>query len=144
MLKASSFTQDELLIVKNKETIDTPVMVTTYNPINPLNPDIKGFIHDNWNIIEHSNDCSKTFKDYKRLPNLRNLLTKAKIAYSPTTQDKPIIKPTICTRLSKCTYCSLTKKVSEVQCKVANKITKITKVHKHTTCELSDIIYLIT
>ena len=60
MLKGSAFTQDELLIVKTKETIDTPVMVTTYNPINP---DIKGFIHNNWNIIEHSNDCSKTFKD---------------------------------------------------------------------------------
>ena len=87
MLKASAFTQDELLVVKTKETIDAPVMVTTYNPINP---DIKGFIHNNWNIIEHSNDCSKTFKDkplagYKRLLNLRNLLTKAEIAYPPTT-----------------------------------------------------------
>ena len=49
MLKASAFTQDELLVVKNKETIDIPVMVTTYNPINP---DIKGFIHNNWNIIK--------------------------------------------------------------------------------------------
>ena len=29
MLKASSFTQDDLLKVKTKETTDTPVMVTT-------------------------------------------------------------------------------------------------------------------
>ena len=146
MLKASAFTQNELLVVKNKETIDTPVMVTTYNP---NNPDIKGFIHDKWNIIEHSNGCSKTFKDkpvvgYKRLPNLRNLLTKAEITYPPTTQNKATIKPTICTRLGKCTYCPLIKKVSEVQCKIAHKITKITKVPKHITCELSDIVYLIT
>ena len=144
ILKASSFTQDELLVVK--ETIESPVMVTTYNPINP---DIKGFIHNNWNILEHSNDCSETFKNkplvgYKRLPNPRNLLTKAEIAYPLTTQDKPIIKPTICTRLGKCTYCPLIKKVSEVQCKVTHKITKITKVPRHIACELSDIVYLIT
>ena len=106
-LKACAFTQDELLVVKNKEIIDTPVMVTTYNP---NNPDIKGFIHDNWNIIEHSNDCPRTFKDkplvgYKRVPNLRNLLTKAEIAYPPTTQNISVIKPSICTRLGKCTCC---------------------------------------
>ena len=121
-------------------------MVTTFNP---NNPNIKGFIHNNWNITEHSNDSSKTFKDkplvgYKRLPNLRNLLTKAEIAHPPTTQDKTVIKPTICTRLGKCTYCPLINKISEVQCKITHKITKITKVPKHITCELSDIIYLIT
>ena len=44
----------------------------------------------------------------------------------------------------KCTYCPLIKKASEVQCKITHKITKITKVPKHITCELSDIIYLIT
>ena len=49
MLKASSFTQDDLLKVKTKVSTDTPVMVTTFNP---NNPDIKRFIHDNWNIIE--------------------------------------------------------------------------------------------
>ena len=44
----------------------------------------------------------------------------------------------------KCTYCPLIKKASEVQCKITHKITKITKGPKHITCELSDIIYLIT
>ena len=34
MLKASAFTQDELLVIKNNETCDTPVMVTNYSPNN--------------------------------------------------------------------------------------------------------------
>ena len=50
----------------------------------------------------------------------------------------------MCTRLGKCTYYPLIKKISEVQCKITHKITKITKVPKHITCELSDIVYLIT
>ena len=71
MLRAAKFTQDELLVVKTKNTTDTPVMITTYNP---SNPDVKKFITKNWNIIEHSNDCAQTFETkpivgFKKLPN---------------------------------------------------------------------------
>ena len=143
MIRASKFTQNELLQVKPKEQVKTPVIVTTFNP------DIKGFIHNNWNIIEHSNDCSSTFQTkpligFKRLPNLRNLLTKTEISYPPTNQDTKTILPTIYTRLDKPTYCPLIKNISEVECKITHKITKVTKVPKHITCELSDKIYLIT
>ena len=146
MLKASKFTQDDLLQVITKSPVDTPVIVTTYNP---NNPDIKGFIHRNWNIIEHSNDCSSTFQQksligFKRLPNLRNLLTKAEIDYPPTIQVTPNIQSTICSRLGKCTYCPLIKKIIKVQCKITHKTTKVTKVPRHITCKISDIIYLIT
>ena len=58
MFRACKFTQDELLQVKTKSPIDTPVVVTTYNP---ENPGTKEFIH-NWNIIEHSNNCGSTFQ----------------------------------------------------------------------------------
>ena len=83
MLRACKFSQDDLLEVKTKESVSTPVMTTKYNP---QNPNIKGFIHDNWNIIQHSNDCASTFPDkpiigFKRLPNLRDILTKASISY---------------------------------------------------------------
>ena len=143
MLKASSFTQDDLLKVKTKESTNTQVMVTTFNP------DIKGFIHDNWNIIEYSKDCSQTIKrkplvGLKRLPNLRNLLTKAEIAFPLTHKETQIIRSSVCTRLGKYTYCPLINKISEVECKISYKKTKVTKVPKHITCELSDIVYLIT
>ena len=70
MLKAAKLTQDELLTVKQKPKTSTLVMVTKFNP---SNPDIKQFIHSNWNIIEHSNDCVSTFKDkplvgFRKLP----------------------------------------------------------------------------
>ena len=146
MLKASSFTQNDLLKVKTKVSTDTPVMVTTFNP---NNPDIKGFIHDNWNIIEYSKDCSQTFNSkplvgFKRLPNLRNLLTKAEMAFPPTHKETKVIRPPMCTRLGKCTYCPLINKISEVECKTSHNKTKVTQVPKHITCELSDIVYLIT
>ena len=53
--RAYKFTQDELLDVKTKEPTNVPVMTTRFNP---TNPDIKKFIHENWNIIDNSNDCS--------------------------------------------------------------------------------------
>ena len=146
MLKASSFTQDDLLKVKTKVSTDTPVMVTTFNP---NNPDIKGFIHDNWNIIEYSKNCSQTFNSkplvgFKRLPNLRNLLTKAEIAFPPTHKETKVIRPPVCTRLGKCTYCPLINKIGEVECKTSHNKTKVSQVPKHITCELSEILYLIT
>ena len=70
------------ILVSGVKSVILTVKVTTYNP---AKPDIKGFIHNNWNIIEHSNDCASTFQHkpligFKRLPNLRNLLTKAEIS----------------------------------------------------------------
>ena len=51
-------------------------MVTTHNP---NNPNIHRFIHINWNIIEHSNDCVHTFSEkaiigFKRIPNISDLV----------------------------------------------------------------------
>ena len=69
---------------------------------NPQNQNIKGFIHDNWKIIEHSTDCEPTFPDkpiigFKRIPNLRDLLTKVSVEYPPKAiEAKPLI-PTHCT-----------------------------------------------
>ena len=83
MLRAAKFTQSELLEVKSKTEAKTPVMVTNYNP---TNPDIHGFIHKNWNIIKHSNDCVHTLSEnpiigFRRLPNLRDILTNASLSY---------------------------------------------------------------
>ena len=97
-------------------------MVTKFNP---KNPDIRGFIHNNWNIIEHSNDCVHTFSDklivgFRRLPNLRDILKSASITYP--AQEAPIKQPIAkhCTRLGRCTYCPMIHKDTTVNCNVSN------------------------
>ena len=47
-------------------------------------------------------------------------------------------------RLGKCTYCPLIHKDTSVKCNVSNKIHNLTNLPKHISCELSDIVYLIT
>ena len=146
MLRAARYSQKDLLTVKQKEEIKTPVMVTKFNP---TNPDIRGFIHNNWNIIEHSNDCVHTFSDkpivgFRRLPNLRDILTSASITYP--TLEAPIKQPIAkhCTRLGRCTYCPMIHKDTTVKCNVSNKVHKLSKLPNSISCELSDIVYLIT
>ena len=146
MLRASQFSQDELLEVKTKEPTTTPVRTTKYNP---GNPDIKEFIHGNWNIIQHSNDCATTFPDkpiigFKRLPNLRDMLTKASISYPPKEMETRKIMPNHCTRLGKCTCCPIIRKIDNVTCTITGKIHNTIDLPKHITCELCDIVYLIT
>ena len=146
MLRPARHSQKDLLTVKQKEEIKTPVMVTKFNP---TNPDIRGFIHNNWNIIEHSNDCVHTFSDkpivgFRRLPNLRDILTSASITYPAL--EAPIKQPIAkhCTRLGRCTYCPMIHKDTTVKCNVSNKVHKLSKLPNSISCELSDIVYLIT
>ena len=144
--RASKFTQDELLDVKEKNPTTTPVMVTNYNP---SNPNIKEIIHKNWNIISNSPDCGPIFTTkpivgFRRLPNLRDMLTSSTTVYPPqditsTSQHVPI-----CTRLGKCTYCPLIKNRSAIICNFTKKSHKPINLPKQVTCELSNVIYLIT
>ena len=144
--RASQYTQDQLQEVKTKESIDTPVMVTNYNP---ANPNIKQIIHRNWNIISNSPDCGTLFKDkpvvgFRRLPNLRDMLTNASMKYPPMALEKQEPKPIIRTRLAKCTYCRLITKMIEVKCNFTHNIHQTRDLPKHITCELSNVIYLIS
>ena len=145
MLRACKFTQDELLDVKTKEPTNLPIMTTRFNP---TNPDIKKFIHESWNIIDNSNDCSQTFSKkpivgFKRLQNLRDILTKASISYPPPEIETRKIIPAHCTRLGKCTYCPIIKKV-DVTCKVTGRKFHTIDLPNQLSCELSDIVYLVT
>ena len=146
MLRACKFTQDELLVFKTKEPTNVPVMTTRFNP---TNPDIKKFIHENWNIIDNSNDCYQTFPEkpivgFKRLANLRDILTKASISYPPPEIETKKIMPTHCTHLGKCAYCPIIKKVDNVTCKVTGRKFHTIDLANQLLCELSDIVYLIT
>ena len=121
--RASKYKQDDLLDVIEKTPVKTPVMVTNYNP---MNPNIKGIIHRNWNIISNSPDRGPIFLykpliGFRRLPNLRDYLTNATTTYPPTPMTKSIPHIPICTRLGKYTYYPLIKKVGIVKCNVTKK-----------------------
>ena len=144
--RASGYTQDDLLEVIQKPQIDTPVMITNYNP---CNPNIKDIIHKNWNIISNSADCGNLFQNkpvigFRRLPNLRDTLTNAIIKYPPVKEEVAPPKPVICTRLGKCTYCPLIKKLRTILCNFTHKSYQLKDLPKHITCEISNVIYLIT
>ena len=144
--RAAKYNQAELLEVIPRNPIDTPVMVTNYNP---CNPNIKNIIHKNFNIITNSSDCGQLFTNkpivgFRRLPNLKDMLTKASLIYPPVQKTTLTPTPSICTRLGKCTYCPMMKKLSTVNCSFTRKSFKPQDLPKHTTCEITNVIYLIT
>ena len=109
--RGARHTQNELLKVRQKSQLASPVMVANYNP---CNPNIKGICHRNWNIISSSADCGHLFQHkpivgFRRLTSLRDTLTNATLQYPPVVEEKNTPKPDICTRLGKCTYCHLVK-----------------------------------
>ena len=146
--KVSKFTQKELLdanITVPKPT--PPVMVTQFNPQNPL---IKNFIHKNWNIIEHCEELKQSFTQkpligFRRLPNLRDILTSNKISFPPSLPSSVTEKPKVCTRLGKCTYCPKLTKISMFTSHHTGKQHKCINLHSKPliTCEISNIVYLI-
>ena len=146
--RANQFKQSDLLEDNPRETIDTPVMVTQFNP---RNPPIKSLIRDNWNIIQNTDELKQIFKDkpligYKRLPNLKDLLTRSAITFPPTNETKQKIAfNTVCTRLGKCTYCPKLTKVDQItsfHTKKTFKCINLPPRHRY-TCELSNVIYII-
>ena len=90
--RVAKLTQKELLIDEPKQDIDTPpVMVTRFNP---MNRHIKKFIHSNWNNIQHCEELKRIFTQkpligFRRLPNLKDILSSNKITYPPT--DKTLV-----------------------------------------------------
>ena len=115
-LRARKFTQDELLDTVSKATNEAPVMVTQFNP---RNPQIGAL--DNWNIIQNTEELTQVFKTkplmgYRRLPNLKDLLTSSIISYppNPKTDTKQSVHIPVCTRLEKCTYCLKLRKVDQI------------------------------
>ena len=126
-------------------TLDTPVLVTQ---LNHSNPHIKPLIRNNCNIIQNTDELKKIFKDkplvgYRRLPNLKDLLTKASITY-PLIENTEIKKyfSSVCTRLRKCTYCPKVNHIISYHSKKAFKCVNLPPKHKY-TCELRIVIYII-
>ena len=81
---------------------------------------------------------------YRRLPNLRDLMTNAVIDFPTQQQEDRSIIAKISTRLGKCTYYPLLKKLTTVSCSYTEKQYKCINLPRKITCELSTIIYLIT
>ena len=124
-------------------------MVTQYNP---RNPQIGSLIQNNWNIIQNTEELSQIFKDkpligFRRLPNFRDLLTSSTITYPPKPANvNPRVHIPVCTRLGKCTYCPKIKKVEQITSFQTDQVFKCKSLPpKHKlTCELSNVIYIIT
>ena len=121
-------------------------MVTNFNP---CNPNIKQLIYKNWNVLSNSPDCRKLFSEkpvigFRRLPNLRDMLTSASLRHPPIETAQEPQRATICTRLGKCTYCPLIKKINRVTCNFSNKSYQLNDLPKHITCKISNVIYLIS
>ena len=147
--RVKKFTQQELLQLNStiKTANTSPVMVTKYNP---KNPNVKKFIHSNWNMIEHCDELKKIFTQkpligFRRFPNLRDILTKNKMSYPPKSITEGTDKPKICTRIGKCTYCPRLTKISEFKSHHTGANHKCINLPKNTwlTREISNIIYLI-
>ena len=81
--------------------------------------------------IQNTDDLKKIFKDkpligYRRLPNLKDILTKASISFPPK-DDSGIVQPqfqTVCTRLGRCTYCPRLQKLENITSFQSKKIFK--------------------
>ena len=145
--RAGQYSQSELLKPKEKTSTDKPVMVTTYNPVNP---NIRSFIHKNWHIIENTEELYNVFPDkplvgFRRLPNLRSLLTSNTVQYPPAKKLELTELPPVCTRPGKCTYCPLINKKREFTSHHTGKVHKAVNLpDKHRiSCEIYNVVYLI-
>ena len=100
-------------------------------------------------VIFYNPDCGTLFKDkpvisFRWLPNLRDILTNTSVTYPQVDSGKIDPKPTICIRLGKCTYCPLINIINTVKCNFTHKSDPTKDLPKHITCELNNIIYLIS
>ena len=148
-LRARKFSQDELLDTLSKTTNEAPVMVTQFNP---RNTQIGTLVQKNWNIIQNTEELSQIFSSkplmgFRRLPNLRDILTSSTISYppNPTTDAKQSVHIPVCTRLGKCTYCPKIKKAEQFTSFYSKQVFKCKSLppkHK-VTCELINVIYII-
>ena len=95
---------------------------------------------------------TQIFKDkplvgYRRLPNLKDILTSSSINYPSVLKSlgTPLVHVPVCTRLGKCTYCTKIKKVAQITSFHSKRIFKCQALPpKHKiTCELSNVIYMI-
>ena len=118
--------------------------------LNPRNPNISKMIRDRWNIIENTEELQKIFPtkpliSFRRLPNLRDMITSNKFSYpSIKTINEISSLPPVCTRLAKCTYCPKLHKISSfmsTHTKPKHGCKNLPPNHR-LTCEICNVIYL--
>ena len=108
-------------------------------------------IRDNWNIIQNTEELNQIFSGkpimgFRRLPNLRDNLTSAKIRYPPIEKPMAVKSHTpVCTRLGKFTYCPKIKKFDNITSFYTKKQFNCNNLPPRCkiTCELSNLIYII-
>ena len=146
--KAAKFKQIDLLNTVNKNKVTRPIMVTQFNP---LNPDIRKWLRENWSRLLTTNDLKEIFRErpmvaYKKLPTLSTLLTNAKVQY-PSIEPPKQTRPKVCTKApSKCKYCRLLSKDDNTYCTKRQLCFTNLKVptRPYLTCKICNVIYCIT
>ena len=148
LYKASSFSQNELLVTKPKAKNTRQVFVTTFNP---QNPNIMGSIKLFWPILQTSKTLRRIFPDppmcaFRRPRNLKDMLVKATTQYPPPTPlEKPEVIPlrnTTCPKIT-CVYCKYLDKNKTATSSVLG-ITLKCKVYCRISCLTPNVVYLIT
>ena len=101
-------------------------------------------------MIEHCDELKKIFKQkpllgFRRVPNLRDMLTSNKISYPHKPTITTADKPKICTRLAKCTYCPRMHKINLFKSHHTGNTNKCLNLPRPLwlTCEITNIIDLI-
>ena len=124
---------------------EVPVMVTQFNP---TNPSIGSLMRNNWKIIQNTEELTKIFKDkplvgYRRLSNLKDMLTSSSINYPPVPKPlgTPLQHVPVCTRLERCTYCPKLKKKEKSPVSTAKGYLNVRDFHPDTKLRMSYLMY---
>jgi hypothetical protein len=147
LMKASMFTQDQLLATIPKEKNTRQVLVTTFNP---ANPNLMGIVRKYWPILQTSRTLSRLFPQepmcaFRRPKNLKDILVSARVGSDSTDSLTPQLstpKNTACGTW-RCNYCIQLDKSNQALSSFLG-INIKTKILCRTSCHTTNVIYLIT
>ena len=143
--KASQFSQDDLLVPKNKQPEDRTVIALEFNP---ANPNVFQSVRKYWPLLSTSRTVGHLYSQAplcanRRTQNLRDKLVSATCIYPPKPrEDLPMPKNTTCGTIT-CRYCRLMIKEESVHSSFLDVIYKA-KILCTISCQSTNVIYLIT
>ena len=145
LYKASSFTQDDLLVPKIKTPEDRTVIALEFNP---ANPHIFQSVKKYWPLLSTSRNIGHLFTKpplcaNRRSRNLRDQLVSAKCTY-PAIPRVPLPNPphTTCGTIT-CKYCRMISQGENVRSAFLE-INYKAKLLCRTSCLSTNVIYMIT
>ena len=131
-MKTKTFTREQLSTTGSNENKDIPLMFIT--TCNRANPNFKELLSNHWAHLGRSSATREFGITYRKLPSIKDMLVRAKIAQPRNTTDEG------CKRPNTCKYCkkiSQSGKIKNVQNnKTYNTMTK-------GTCQSNNLTYCL-